>query len=405
MLPMLSMPRRRESERGQVLVIVAAGLVVIVAMVGLVIDAGHAWGQQRDTQNASDAAAEAGAMLLAENLPFIAAGEPLPNTNADVAAAVIATADINEVGVYEAWYTDFDGDRVGGAPLIGEGALPPGDVPPAAADGVEATGTKTFDLFIGRILGIIDWTTRTKGTAIAGYWDEFGGNVLPVTVPLKFTLCTNENNVDEQAKDWPVSPDVDGNVNQVIVPLCSNGPGNVGWLDWDPRSGADDPDYVSQCEQGDGTKELECAILTPDNPEIVTPEWYYVSSTGNLSAQYIEDALMTYANDPDDEVVIIPIFDATCSEDPAGTTVNDCTAGDGTGQRQWYHLVAWAGFDIEWVDLNGGTSGACGDQGNGATGCLFGEFKYFAGNPGTLEEGTGNEYLWELVGAKLIDSK
>lgn len=398
MLPTLS-PRRRESEQGQVLVIVAAGLVVIVAMVGLVIDGGHAWGQQRDTQNASDAAAEAGAMLLAENLPFIAADQALPNTNADVAATVIATADINGVGVEEAWYTDFFGNRVGGAPLIGDGALPPGDVPPAAADGVEVTGTKTFDLFVGRILGILEWTTLTKGTAIAGYWDEVGGPVLPVTIPLNFTLCTNQNNVENTADDWPTD-------ELVIVPLCSNGPGNVGWLDWDPPGGEDDPDFTSECEQGQGNKELECAILTPDNPEITTPEWYYVSSTGNLSAQYIEDALATYADDPDDEVVIIPIFDATCSEDPEGTAVADCAGGDGNGQRQWYHLVAWAGFDIEWVDLNGGTSGACGDQGNGATGCFYGEFRYFGGNPtGTLAEGTGNEFLFELVGAKLIDSK
>ena len=36
--------RRDTDERGQILVIVALGLVVMVAMVGIVIDGGYAWG-------------------------------------------------------------------------------------------------------------------------------------------------------------------------------------------------------------------------------------------------------------------------------------------------------------------------------------------------------------------------
>ena len=103
--------------------------------------------------------------------------------------------------------------------------------------------------------------------------------------------------------------------------------------------------------------ELECAILTPDNPSITTPDWYFVASTGNVSAQKIEDALMTYANSPDDQVVIIPIFDATCQDRPRTTGKDDCTTARAMGQNQYYHLAAWAGFDIEWVDLGGGSVG------------------------------------------------
>lgn len=393
-------PRRRtDSEAGQVLVIVAAGMVVIVAMVGLVIDGGYAWGQQRDTQNASDAAAEAGTLKLAQNLPFIAAGQALPNQNSDVATAVLDTADANGVGVREAWYVDFDGDHMGVAPLIGDGSLPPGDNPPPGVDGVEVTGTKTFRLFLAQIIGFDDLTANTKGTAVTGYVDAVGSSVLPVTFPLNVTFCSNTNKVfkDPGAAQWV--PDQD-----YVVPLCSNGPGNVGWLDWDPS-----PPDESECSQGNGTKELECAILTPDNDKITTPDWYFVASTGNQSAQYIEDALMTYADDPDDEVVIIPIFDASCQDDPSAddptkTAKEDCATGEGTGQRQWYHLVGWAGFDIEWVDLNGGAM-VC-ESGNGATGCFKGQFKYFGGLPsGTLEEAQGNENRWEIVGVHLIDSK
>jgi len=389
---------KAESESGQIVVIVAAGLVVMIAMVGLVIDGGYAWGQQRDTQNASDAAAEAGTVRLAENLPFLAADEAPPNDNADVAAAVLATADANGVEVDEAWYVDFDGDRTGGAPLIGEASLPTAALPPAGVDGVEVTGTKTFDTFLGQIIGISEMTAKTKGTAVTGYVDVVASGVLPVTFPLNVTFCTNQNKVfkDPGAQQW--TPDQD-----YVVPLCANGPGNVGWLDWDPPSGQDDPNYTSECEQGNGNKELECAILTPDNPRIETPEWYFVASTGNLSAAYIEDALMTHA--PGDKVIIIPIFDATCEEEPEGADKDACEVGEGNGQNQWYHLAGWAGFDIEWVDLNGGASGVC-ESGNGATGCFKGQFKYFGGLPdGTLEEAQGNESLWEIVDVRLIDSK
>ena len=165
------------------------------------------------------------------------------------------------------------------------------------------TSSKEFDTYIARIFGIDEWKVQTVATARAGYPETVSQNVLPVTFPLTITTCTSNNKVleDPLATQWV--PDHD-----YIIPLCSGDPGNVGWLDWDPH-----PPDTSACNQGGGTNELECAILTPDNPSITTPDWYYVASTGNVSAQKIEDALMTYANNPDDQVVIIPIFDATCS--------------------------------------------------------------------------------------------
>lgn len=395
-LPFRTSSPRATSESGQVLVIVGVGLLAMIGMVGLVIDVGHAWGQQRDSQNASDSAAEAGATMMAQNLPFLAIDppQPVPNENSDVAAAVSAAATANGVQLDEAWYTDFDGDRVGGAPIIGPGALPGGSPPPADADGVEVTNFKAFDTFLAGMFGMDRWTTQTRATARTGYSTSVSTNVLPVTFPLTITTCTGSNKVleDPLAQQWV--PDKD-----YLVPLCAGDPGNVGWLDWDPS-----PPDTSTCNQGNGTNELECAILTPDNPEITTPDWYFVASTGNVSAPKIEDALMTYANTPDDQVVIIPIFDATCSSDPGTTGKADCTTGEGNGQNQYYHLAAWAGFDIEWVDLNGGPS-VCG-SGNGSTGCFKGQFKYFGGLPsGTLSEATGNESSLSIVSVQLIDSK
>ena len=373
-----------DAERGQVLVIVVAGLLAMVLMVGLVIDVGYAWGQQRDSQNASDSAAEAGAAVMAANLPYFLAGEALPNKNSDVAAAINSTITANDVTIEEAWYTDFDGDRVGGAPLIGPSALAPGSDPPADADGVEVTSFKDFDTFIGGAIGISQMTAQTKATAISGLADSFSTGVLPVTFPLTITTCTGSNKVflDPAALQW--SPDTD-----YLVPLCSADPGNVGWLDWTPTAG--------------GTSELIDAINNPGAPfDIVTPEWYFVSQTGNVSSSGVQDALMQYA--PGDQVVIIPIFDTTCDTDP-GDGDDLCTTGSGHGSNQWYHLRGWAGFDIEWVDLNGG-AGLCG-SGNGSTGCFKGQFRYFGGLPsGTLKEATGSEdALFSIPSVNLIDSK
>lgn len=375
---------RDESERGQVLVIVGAGLLVMILMVGLVIDVGFAWGQQRDSQNASDSAAEAGATMMAANLPYFVNGDPLPNKNAQVAAAVNTSIAANGESIDEAWYTDFDGIRVGGAPLIGPGALSPAADPPADADGVEVVSYKDFDTFIGGVIGINQLTARTKATAVSGFADSLSTGVLPVTFPLTITTCTGSNKVflDPAALQW--SPDQD-----YLVPLCAADPGNVGWLDWTPTAG--------------GTSELIDKILNPNvGFDIVTPEWYFVSSTGNVSSSGVEDALMTYA--PGDQVVIIPIFDTTCDTDP-GDGDDLCTTGSGHGSNQWYHLRGWAGFDIEWVDLNGGAS-VCG-SGNGSTGCFKGQFRYFGGLPsGTLAEATGSEdALFSIPSVKLIDSQ
>jgi hypothetical protein len=372
--------RKHEAEPGQILVIVAVGLMAMIAMVGLVIDGGHAWGQQRDTQNGNDAASEAGALKLSENLPFVAAGEAAPNTNGDVAAAIEAVAAANDVFVDEAWYTDFDGNRIAGPPLIGPGSLAAGLLPPANADGVEVVAFKDFDTFLGQIVGIHNMTARTTATAVAGYVDNPGrSNVLPVVFPLNITTCTNTNRPSTTGELWPL------NVDQV-VPLCHSDPGNVGWLDWTPPAG--------------GTSELVDSINNPNNPPIHTPGWYFVSQTGNVSAAQVETALMQYA--PGDGVVFIPLFDATCQDEPPSSGADACTTGPGTGQNQWYHLAGWVAFDLEWVDLNGGFS-VCG-SGNGSTGCMGGQFRSYHGIPsGSLRAPTDNENPLFLVGIQLIN--
>ena len=73
----------RRSAQGQMIVIAALAMVAIVAMVGLVIDGGAVFAQQRLAQNGSDAAATAGALIVAENLGSAptSSGRPSPSAS------------------------------------------------------------------------------------------------------------------------------------------------------------------------------------------------------------------------------------------------------------------------------------------------------------------------------------
>jgi len=60
--------RGRRSERGQVIVLLAAALTALILATGLVVDVGMAFSRQRESQNAADFAAMAGARVLGELL-------------------------------------------------------------------------------------------------------------------------------------------------------------------------------------------------------------------------------------------------------------------------------------------------------------------------------------------------
>src|SRR5512134_424236 len=107
------MNRRRSDRRdaGQTILVAALAMIPLLIMVGLVIDGGFAYASQRRSQNAMDAAANAGAVLLMENLPYSLTGQATPRTDLDVEGAVVAVAGSNgvESGNVEGWYTDIQG--------------------------------------------------------------------------------------------------------------------------------------------------------------------------------------------------------------------------------------------------------------------------------------------------------
>jgi hypothetical protein len=393
------MDTHRDGDRGQVLVIVAVGLVVIIGMVALVIDGGLAWAKQRDTQNAADAVAEAGATVLMQNL----AGVSPAKTDADVLTAITQVANDNETTIRSAYYTNISGDMLTCAGVITTVESTAAQVGggcgiPTGTHGVLATAEEVIDTFLAGVVGMTEFTVAAPATAVTGY---LGGTceaaagcvILPLTFPTIMMDCDGTNSVvyTSPATFWPNPSDV------MVVPLCGGtSPGNVGWLDWTPTAG--------------GASELAAAITNPSNPAMSWPGWYYVTQTGGPDA--IEPDMRTW----DGQTVQIPEFDGTCDATPTGPGLSDCPAGQSpaTGDG-WYHIAAMTSFELcgpaipECVAAGythgsyiQGSNGATCLTGNGATDCLVGRFKKTSFS-GEVTAAPGPNPAGQDVGVQLIN--
>jgi hypothetical protein len=369
--------------QGQVIVIVALAMVAMLASVALVIDGGNAYAQQRGTQNGVDASAEAGAAQLARLLVGVAI------TDADVRSAVDLTAAANDVStVEEAQYTDRAGTPLGN---VGDGTIP------AGTQGVRVGGSRDFSTYLGGVVGMSQWKASAEATAITGFVEKSGfGGLIPLTFPILLTQCESgggpsklyfpdDGIVDPPdnpafGTSWPFGPN-----NRVAIPLCSNGPGNVGWIDWDGGGG--------------GVPQLDRWIRGVEkNQPITTPHWYEVTETGGKTAL---DAPMDTLEGKD---ITIPIFHAeaddpgtaidetligTCDATPANprNLLTDCAVGDiGANGQGWYFLETFAVFHLEHSYIQNNHEAECNDPalvstasplsaGNPENNCLIGYFK------------------------------
>lgn len=378
------MPNRRtsrtSSEAGQILVIVAAGMIVFIAMVGLVIDGGHAWGKQRETQNGADSASKAGAVVIQAMLT----GDTV--SDGDVGCAIEASTDANAVTLQSAEYTGWDGTSLGQA----VGACGDGGGIPAGAQGVLATTSQEFTTFLMRVVGLVEMEAVADATAVVGEIEGIcpaadGCGSLPVTFPRSLDTCDGTNSRVVGEDEWELlNPDVDTleASNLAIIPLCKTGPGSVGWLDL-------------------GCGNLMQAVQNPCHGPIPIPAWLQ-TQTGNVNS--LESPLQAYTGpqpgvaEPEDLVLRVPIHDNTCQSDPDGPTNNPalyttvCPQGDwtGNGNNLHYHIPYWAGFKMDGAYV-GGADPEC-DQppgspyagGNGATGCFKGWFVSIISAPGPI---------------------
>lgn len=389
-----SWTRRNDSTQGQVLVIVAGGMIALIAMVGLVIDGGYAWGQQRETQNGADSASKAGTVVIQGYLSDPAGGA----TDGDVGCAVASSAAANEIEIDTVIYVDYVGTPF--SPEVPVAACGGGGTIPAGAQGVKANAMQEFETFLMGIIGFSDLTARADATAVVGVQTavcpaDAGCAVLPVTFPHRAVVCDGTNDqVIIGEGDWTIlvqPTDTLTQSNLSMIPLCTTGPGSVGWLDF-----GCDPNLAGMIDD-------------PCNIEIPIPAWLE-TKTGNVNS--LEDNLAAYHGDqvgvPEEEdiVVQVPIHNNTCETDVDGED-NDpalysavCPDGDWSGQgaQLAYHVPYWQGFKLD-AAYTGGNDPECGelpgepqmaDGGNGATGCFKGWFVSRTGAPSSISTGIIN---------------
>jgi hypothetical protein len=306
-----------------------------------------------------------------------------------------------------------DGTRASGtgdAAPVGAGDLPAdvGQTPDCPSGtsgpvaGVRALGSKPFVTYVAGLIGITDLTAGADATAVTGYLQgicegEASGacTVLPVAVPTTVVFCNGQNKPINTTTLWPKYVDT-------VIPLCQNGPGNVGWLDWTPPGG--------------GTSELADAIIPPPySPSIDLPSWQFVTQTGNTNSHQVEDALNYWAG----QVIFVPLFDLTCDDDPDDTYVADpispppplaptgqygCLTGDlgGNGQNQWYRIPQFGAFLLDQAYVQGNNSGDCTTSSSSATSCLTGQFVDFITTGTVGPGGSGGTGETSIIGVQLI---
>jgi Flp pilus assembly protein TadG len=374
----------RNPRSGQALVVFALALVGMLAMVGLIIDGGNAFAQQRQTQNGIDAAAEAGAVQLVRRQVGLAGTEAEWDTR--VNTAVTATAAANGItSLATSEYTDLAGSILG---PVGTGTIP------ANAVGVHARGDRNFATFVAGVIGLNAFTATAEATAVSGPTISTAlGAVIPLTFPVILTQCESGGGSTRLYHpfgnaEWPTGPN-----NMVALPLCNNGPGNIGWIDWTPPNG--------------GVPEIADFILGNQlSPQITAPKWHYITETGgNTSLDAAMDTL-------EGTEILIPIYDAhaddpatsavdesllgTCDAEPdePKTSINNCPIADiGFNGQGWYFLVTFGKFQLEHSYIQGNHQTECNDpslasaaspttSGNPINNCLIGYFKerVIAGN-------------------------
>ena len=364
-------------QQGQILVLFGLGLIALLAGVALVIDGGIAYANERGVQNGSDAAANAGAVVLAQRLGGAA------KTDADVASAISFSAGLNQV-TPSSYYTNVSGQPIdaSGSVVASTIAVPvgtTGTIPPNA-QGVHVGGTRNFGTTFGHVLGLSNFNASAEATAVTG--ELIGGPFLPVIFPVNITDCSGNGNLGLPQNQWPVSqPGAAGQHpvgTEYIVPLCKTGGGSFMVLDLDGQKNNCDDEVI--------------------NPPLIQWDTFPVSvdsDNGNNCAKKMVDAV----NAKHGQVVLVPICDN-----------NDCNTSGGSHAQ--YHVIGVVAFYIDYMDdSNNKNNSNCQTHtnpdgqvlqtisGNGSSSCLAGWFIHFTT---TGPVGSGTVGSSDAIGIQLI---
>ena len=181
------MGQHRSGERGQILILGALMMTVMLGFLGLVIDVGNAYAQRRFMQNAADAASVAAARQLAFGMQTGVSDAAVLDTLNTYLAANGQAAPVTAGGPSTAWYTQIDGTPVR---PVGGGAVPRADA--TNIRGVKVVAGKRFETFFAGVIGYPTLGVAASGGAAYGSasslllnWAQTGVPVLPLAFDIQ----------------------------------------------------------------------------------------------------------------------------------------------------------------------------------------------------------------------------
>ena len=315
----------RDAERGQILVIVAGGLVGLIAIAALALEGGTLMLNRRDGQNSADLSSVAGARIVALNYA------QAPKSQGEVYGAINTNLTQNNCGPASTAPCTWTGQFVG-ADLVALGPVTnSGAGIPAGSLGVRVGVTRTPGAIIGRVLGFDTWTVSTEATAIAAKPSSFpGGTLLPIALCGWFDA--SHSNCD-QAHESP-SNAIDFQKGQIYdLTDGKDAPGGFGWLSWDGSNSAGAL-ATSLCGPNNPPFSLDSPYDDPGsyggyigtNP--ATGETWFPVDPGKTNASAVRACLDGWISSG--ATVLIPIYDVVT----------------GVGNGAAYHLTGVAAFVI-----------------------------------------------------------
>lgn len=315
--------RRLGSERGQILVIVAGGLIGILAIAALALEGGTIVLNRRDGQNSADLSSLAGAHMVAQH--YTAGGR----TQAQVHGAVNGSLDLNNCGTTAsapcAWTANFVGAGLSDLGPVSNSS----SAVPTGALGVRVEVTRSPGAILGRVLGFTAWSVSTEATAISAKPSSFpSGTMLPIA------LCGwGQSGVNDclQASNSPVNV-IDFQPGQIYdITDGKDAPGGFGWLSW-TGSNAANALAESICNPNNTSFSLDSPYDSPGsyggyigtNP--ADGETWFPVDPGKSNANDVRNCLDGWISSG--ATVLVPVYDIIT----------------GTGNDAAYHITGVAAF-------------------------------------------------------------
>ena len=340
---------RRQGQQGQMVALFALSLIAMLLAVGLVVDGGYAFAQQRESQNAADFGALAGARVVALAVDANNNGQVPPNDAAVQAAiqnAVSANGGAVAFGAPNGpQYVDDNGALLG---YVGAGGTIPSD-----ALGVRVGASRSWTPFFLGLIGVSSWTASGSATARGGYLAGApGGSVLPIgvsvcnfpnppasahctgTPPTTYDFCPS----NETAQQCGSQDLTDGGLNL---------PGGFGWLKFGCYPGNNAVDDKQGCSNNTPFLQHEIGDNGPQGNE---PPGHSYGCCGNIPPGSVIDIGSLPGNKPADlsyyvnnnVTVLVPVY-------------RDCVAGQSgcaQGSGGYYEVIGFVGMQITSADTH-----------------------------------------------------